>query len=286
MKPVINRTLINMLALATVMIGGCAKQKVNEDLGALPTVTFTATPLASSPNKIVFKSTTAGAFEWRWEFAPGVKSFKETDTFLYSAKGDYNVVLKAFNRAGYATTTQKVTIVNDYPGVNALKGEAMDAASAAQWKVIGTGSTLTAINWGADGLNFSNGTGSAQTNIVVYQAVSVVKGHPYKLSAKVKGAGATNTWFEVYLGTTVPVAGSDYSDNKFIALNTWSGCALSAFNDDISSYGCDGSGKGKNGSVTFDNSGTIYVVLKVGSWDGNLGSTGITIANVRLADMN
>lgn len=285
MKPCINRTLLYMWASAGLLLAGCAKESVNENLGSLPATAFTATPLASNPNQVVFKSTTSGAFEWRWDFGGAGKSYKETDTFLFMSKGDYNIVLKAFNRAGYTAITQKVTIAADFAGINVLKGEDMTAASTAQWTVQSTGSTLTTTAWNTDGLKFSNGTGSAQTNVAVWQAATVKKGKNYKFSANVKGSGATNTWFEVYLGTTKPTAGADYSDNKFIALNTWSGCGAAAFNGNLATIGCDGGGKDKAGAVTFTSDGTIYVVLKVGSWDGNLGASGITVSNVRLAEL-
>ncbi|MFT3824766.1 MAG: hypothetical protein QM731_12630 [Chitinophagaceae bacterium] len=285
MKLSIGQTLLYICASAGLLMAGCAKQSVNENLGSLPSPAFTVTPLATNPNQVVFKSTTPGAFLWKWDFGGSGSSVKESDTFLFMKKGDYNVVLKAFNRAGFASATQKVSIAADFLGINALKGSEMNAASASSWTVQSTGNTLTTLAWGADGLKFSNGTGSAQTNVVVWQAVTVKAGKNYKFSANVKGSGATNTWFEIYLGTAAPVAGADYTDNKYIALSTWDGCATSTFNDNLANIGCVGNGKGKAGAVTFATAGTVYVVIKGGSWDGNMGATGVTISDVRLAEL-
>src|SRR5690606_15106738 len=102
--------------------------------------------------------------------------------------------------------------------------------------------------------------------------------------AKVSGSGATNSWMQVYFGTTAPVDGVDYGDGMYTGLNTWDGCGSSAFNGNLAVLGCQGggSGNGKSGAVTFPESGTIYIVFKVGSWDGNLGTDGITLDDVKL----
>ncbi|MCK7556617.1 hypothetical protein MKQ70_16960 [Chitinophaga sedimenti] len=136
---------------------------------------------------------------------------------------------------------QKVTIAQDAPGVDILKGGDMETASAQFWTKLNTGGTQTTIEFTGGALKFSN---TGNTNGAIYQAVNVKAGREYTFSGTVKGGGATNTWFEVYIGKTVPVQGTDYSDNKFIALNTWSGCGGSAFDGDLAVIGCDGSGKG------------------------------------------
>src|SRR5690606_30465118 len=100
--------------------------------------------------------------------------------------------------------------------------------------------------------------------------------------ANVKGSGATNSWLELFFGTTAPVEGADYADGKYRALSTWGGCATSPFNGDLITVGCDGDG---NGVITFETSGIIYVVVKAGSWDGNLGTEGFTIDDLKLAEL-
>src|SRR5690606_6749583 len=114
----------------------------------------------------------------------------------------------------------------------------------------------------------------------------VLAGRNYKFSAKVSGSGATNSWMQVYFGTTAPVDGEDYGDGMYTGLNTWDGCGGSAFNGNLATLGCQGggSGNGKAGAVTFAESGTIYLVFKVGSWDGNLGASGITLDDVKLQE--
>jgi hypothetical protein len=73
----------------------------------------------------------------------------------------------------------------------------------------------------------------------------------------------------------------------YTGLNTWDGCATSAFDGNLATLGCQGGapGNGQNGAISFSETGTIYVVFKGGSWDGNLGTDGITLDNVTLVEV-
>ena len=97
----------------------------------------------------------------------------------------------------------------------------------------------------------------------------------------VSGSGASETWFEVYFGTATPVATKDYTSGGIqIALNTWAGCGNAAFNGNIATICCEGALVGKNGEITFTQSGTIYLFIKTGG--ANLGTSGISIDNIEL----
>ncbi len=118
-------------------------------------------------------------------------------------------------------------------------------------------------------------TGGSWGHAGVYQTVEVRANRDYKIDMKVKGSGALDAWFEVYVSKTAPTQGADYgADGKRISLNTWSGCGGSSFDGLLSKVGCDGSGN----VVSFDNAGTVYIVIKSGG--GNLGTTGITMSNI------
>lgn len=101
----------------------------------------------------------------------------------------------------------------------------------------------------------------------------------------VSGSGATDTWFEVYFGTDAPEANKDYSSGgNRLALNTWTGCGKTPFSGSLAAIACDGSLKGKNGEVTFTQSGTIYLLIKTGG--ANLGTSGISIDNIEFRGTN
>lgn len=119
-------------------------------------------------------------------------------------------------------------------------------------------------------------TGGNWGHAGVYQAVQVKAGRKYKIDMHVKGSGATDVWYEVYVGTVAPAQGSDYSNGGVkLALNTWTGCGKSAFDGQLSQIACVSS----NGGVfTAAATGTMYVVIKSGG--ANLGTDGITASNI------
>ncbi|WP_143307080.1 PKD domain-containing protein [Chitinophaga vietnamensis] len=270
------------LVLGLAVVAACTPESGRKDLGPLPVASFTATPLGSNPNKIVVKSTTPGAFLWSWNYANNLTSRLETDTFSFPKKGEYSIQLTAFTHGGYATAAQKVNIANDMPAVNILPGSDLtQSASSQYWTVLNTGGTQTSINFTAAGLVFSN---TGNSNGAIFQGVKVNPAKDYILSMQVQGSGATNSWFEVYVGTDAPVQGKDYSGNKFISLNTWAGCGNAPFNGDLAAIGCSGSGTGAGGKLHFTSNNTVYILIKAGSSGGTLGNGGITVANVKLLE--
>ncbi len=461
------------MIIGAAAITGCQPDSFDEELGALPEPAFTAVPLASNPNSVVFTNTSTNGFLQQWDFDNGVKSTNAKDTVHFVYAGEYDVVLTVFGQGGHKSLVQKITIANDDPCSNVTldklagpcgaeaktwvlkpaagaltvgppdgsvwwsndgayvvdpnvtclfndtwtftregdmifdnqgdqrvdeeggaawptdiglavgchdpsaipakyqawgsgnhqfeltptnlkvrgtgaymgmykvgengttanpeteinyqiveltatklvlkksfdwgywkfefvpKSDAVEGADVIQggdmedeskWNIFGAGVTETTTEFADGVLKLSNGTGTAQTNVIIWQAVEVQAG-TYKFSADVKGSGAANSWLELYFGSAAPADGSDYSDNLYTGLNTWDGCGASAFDGNLAVLGCkliDGSpapGNGQNGEITFDSAGTIYVVLKGGSWDGNLGTEGITIDNVKLVEI-
>ena len=94
----------------------------------------------------------------------------------------------------------------------------------------------------------------------------------------VSGHGGTDMWFEVYIGKAEPQIGKDYNDGgKRLALNTWNGCGKTPFNAPLTQLSCEGA---ERGVIQFPTSGTVYLLIKSGGAD--LGTTGITLANVQL----
>lgn len=274
--------LIGIAAGLSLTLSNCSPDSKTVDLPSKPQTAFTAVPLAGNPNMIILTSTTVNAFMYQWDLGNGNFSSKMVDTVLYDQKGQYVIKLNAFNTGGFTTATQTVTIANDYPGVELIKGGDMAAGSQQYWTMLNTGGKQTTISFTGGVVNFSN---SADANGAIYQAIPVKAGKTYTFSADVKGDAATNTWFEVYFGKTQPTQNADYSDNKFTSMNTWSGCGTSPFNGNLALIGCDGPGVGKAGKMTFATSGTIYLVIKAGSCCGGaMPVTGFSLDNVSVKE--
>lgn len=272
---------LHIVFIGLAILSSCTPESSTKDLGALPTPSFTATPLEGKPYKIVVKSTTPAAFMWRWNYKNTRTANRETDTLSFPFKGEYNIQLTAFGQGGYAITTQNVSISEDVPVKDILKGGDMDSSSIQYWRKLNTGGTQTQIDFKNGAMAFTN---TGNSNGAIYQAVKVTAGKEYIFSGTVKGTGATNTWFEVYFGTTAPKQGSDYSGTKYIGLSTWDGCGAVPFDGNLAEIGCSGAGKGEHGSMIFKNSDSIYIVIKAGSSDGGTMGTGITLDDVKFME--
>jgi hypothetical protein len=273
-----NISLVLLAAMA-----GCTPDSKNESLGPLAKASFTAAPTSTNTNKIAVASTTKGAFRWRWTASNGQTSTLEQDTMLFVFKGDYSIQLKTFSSGGADSVSQNINVPQDAPVTDILQGG--DFSDASKWTVLNTSGTQTTIDLSGGAAVFSNGTASTNTNGAIYQAINVKANTYYILHANVQGSGANNTWLEFYVGTTVPSQGSDYSDNKFTSMNTWTGCGKVPFNGDIAQIGCDGTGAGKAGLMKFSKAGTVYLVIKGGSSGGSMGDGGITVDNVQFEEV-
>lgn len=253
-----------------------------------PQASFTVSPMEDMENTFLL-STTVEAQMYHWDIADGAGFVEggKTATAFFETKGEYIVKLKVSDAGGESTAEQTIMVEQDIQsgGLDLISGG--DMSSDEFWTINGTGGNATITEFTEDGLIFTNEGEAAQTNVLVWQTVEVEAAKDYKFSANVAGSGAQNSWFEVYLSNEQPVEGADYSTGGIIGLSTWDGCATSAFSGSLISIGCwnGGSEKGGDGIVQFEESGTIYVVLKSGSWDGNLGEEGITLSDVKLLEV-
>ncbi|RPD41826.1 PKD domain-containing protein [Chitinophaga barathri] len=270
------------IAAASVLFAACSPDSEDLTLGAKPTVSFTAALLPTNPNKVALQNTTTGAFAYTW-FNGGASpvSYKKTDTLTFTKKGEYTVSLVAYGAGGSSSVSQKVTIAQDMPGVDILKGGNMEAGSEAHWTVLNTGGPQTAITFTGGKLKFVNQAGGSNGGI--YQELTVKKDVGYTLSANLKGGGANETWFEVIIGTTAPAQGSDYSGTKMNSINTWAGCGIADFDGELAAVGCDG--LHKDGKITFATAGKIYLLIKGGCGGaGTFGPNGVTIDDVKFVE--
>jgi hypothetical protein len=276
-----NTRTIAMAALLAGAMSACTPESSDKGLGPLPAASFTAEPLAGNPNKIVVANTTPGGFMFEYADDNNNKSTREKDTLSYFQAGEYTIQFTVFTSGGYAKAVKKVTIAQNAKTQDILQGGDMATGSEQFWTVLNTGGTQTAIKIENGAMHFDN---TGDTNGAIYQKVSVTAGKSYMLSAHVSGNGASNSWFEFYIDTAVPKQGSDYSGNKYISLNTWSGCGTVKFAGDIAIIGCDGTGKNKNGVMSFTKTGDVYIVIKAGSSGGTLGTGGIVLDDVKFLE--
>jgi PKD repeat protein len=264
MKP-LYKSLITLIMIA-VSITACEK----DDDVAAPTADFDFTVANLA---VTFSNESTNGRYFTWDFGDGSDPITAmAPGYSYQDEGTYTVTLTVTGRDGSQVTTTKDVTVTAPP--NLVEGGKFEAGDESKW-------TMLDLSPGVD-VTFTNGAavwqGGGWGQAGIYQAIELEANKKYQLNMKVSGSGATETWFEVYVGKAVPVQGQDYSDGgKRLAINTWAGCGTSAFNGPLTSISCDGTA---GGVVEFPTAGTAYIVIRSGG--ANLGTTGITVDNVEL----
>jgi hypothetical protein len=158
---------------------------------------------------------------------------------------------------------------------NLVQGGKFNAGDESKWTVLTIWTPTPGVT-----LNFTDGKavwkGGNWGHMGIYQAIQVEANKQYQVNMNVSGSGATDTWFQVYVGKTVPQQRQDYTDGgSILALSTWDGCGKTPFDGPFTTISCGG----KNGGVVqFPTAGTVYLVIRGGGTD--LGTTGISVDNV------
>jgi hypothetical protein len=271
--------------IAATVFTACSKPKVN-DQGITETnlnAAFTVTPVAGSANKFIIAATDSSYIMSKWDIGDGAGAVigKHSQEVFYPDAGTYTVTHYAVGKGGKSFTESKTVNVatTDPAAGNLIQGGKFEtAADDAKWTRLNISAPF--VTWTMAGGKMT-ATGGSWGHSGIYQAINVQANKDYRFGMLVSGSGATDTWFEVYLGTVAPAANTDYSNGGIqIALNTWAGCGNVAFSGNINKIGCEGALKGKDGKIRFATAGTVYLVIKTGG--ANLGTSGITIDNVEL----
>jgi len=242
---------------------------------------FTITEVSGTNNTYLFTANKSYiTSSWDFGFGAGFSTGGTTEDVFFPDAGTYTIEHKVTGIGGAsAIISQSVDVATSDPVAGNLVrgGKFQDASDYAEW---------TVLNISASGANWTFNNGSATivaggwNQQAIYQAIDVVAGKEYKIDMIVSGNGNDETWFEVFASTVAPVQGSDYANNIVMGLNTWNGCGTGSFSGKLSSVGCVDSSytSSKSNTVTFDATGTIYLVIKCG---GNT-TPGITIKNVEM----
>lgn len=271
---------VSLIALAAVAINGCQSEAIDNGLSNDNfSATFEVKPVAGSANRFVLNATTPNLLGSKWNLGDGSGTYlgqMQEPIFLPDA-GTYVVEHTAIGKGGsQKTATQTINVAtSDVNSGNLVQGgKFLNAADHAKWTVLNIAGNSTRWTFGA-GFARINGTSGGWDQQGIFQAVNVIGGKRYKIDMNVAGSAAVNTWFEVYIGTAVPVQNTDYTSlGRRVGLSTWDGCATSTYDGKLSTLRCVGSGE----IVTFPTSQTVYFLIKSGG--NNLGATGITIRNV------
>ncbi len=266
-------SIIPAAFLLIVCLVSCKEEGQEHILPTSADAAFNYSIDAGNPNVIHFSATPlVDTWYTHWNFGDGTGAEGYEATKTYFDQGNYDVRFRIFTEGGYADSTQTIVIANNYVDEkNIVKNGTF--SSDEYWDIlqISPGMDISIAEGKATWMGGSGGHAG------IYQAVEVEAGVEYQVEMNISGSGATDSWFEIYAGKVEPQQGVDYSDGgMLLGLNTWSGCGDSPFDGLITDLSCNGG----DGSVTFSESGTIYLVIRGGG--NSFGADGISIDNVEM----
>jgi PKD repeat protein len=261
---------------------GYSADTTMEVIAAAPaTATFTT---AMSGPYVTFTNTSSGAESSSWDFGDGSPAADTASAaHLYAGAGDYTVKLTVYGIAGDTVVTTRTITVTD----ELLSGGGCEAGDAPYWKEWSQqtgiapvfGYTADKPAGGSGGcLEFPSFTAPSggSVNELIYQPVYVVAGRTYQFSAQVKvPGGGSQCYLQFYLSTDpntwVENNGQPFT-NLFMSLNAWHGwgstnntASVDGAINTISTYGPYAA---SGGLYTATSTGTLYLGLQVGSWEG------------------
>lgn len=224
-----------------------------------------------------FTNSSIDADTFMWNFGDGATSTEENPSHLFTDGGTFDVSLTAANVDGEGTLSKGVTVIA--PAPNLIVAGDMSDPSAWTFDQIFVGDDNGVLHGIVDGeFMWKQDEGVAFSNAYIYQEVAVEAGVPYVFGAKLRSEGTANTWFEVFMGSTMPERELDYGDDhgvKVVNISAWDACGQNPYDGDILSVcGLPENDIMVDGVITFTEdhlteNGTIYIVFKSGQWDGD-----------------
>lgn len=157
------------------------------------------------------------------------------------------------------------------------------------WTIIShnnSGNGLLTIADGAatfnEAIDVPSGAWGNEAHMGLYQKIVVDETGDYKLDLDITINDFDEVWFEVYVGTTEPVAGADYGAPalKVLAANAWDcGGTQKFYSGSLAETGC----QNLDGRISLE-AGTYYVAIRSGGF--TFGEGGIVVDNVSMKKVN
>jgi len=280
---IINKSRVHFaLALLTgSLITACSPEENGIGNGLTdPNVdaSFTITAVDGDANSFMLQAATENVLRYSWDVGNGFYNAAAIDTIFLPDAGSYTVTHQALGRGGAVnTTSQEIDVATSDPVAGNIiqGGKFEDQAAREQWTVLNI--SETGANWSFND-GFATITASDYNQQGIYQAVEVEANKEYTIDMRVFSAGTDRVWFEVYASAEPPVQGTEYKAGG-IVMGTSSfdgGCGFSEYDGRLSQLNCVSDGN----TVTFDQSGTVYLVLRSGGV--STGSTGISVTNIEM----
>jgi hypothetical protein len=290
MKMKINKSLY-LMSLLTLASVACQPDEFEGDGNGLvgpdldPSFTIESVPVEGKTNNFQFKlnSTTDDVLAIFWDLGSDtyIRGSENTEVLFYPDQDVYPIKLKIVGRGGESFISEQELVIetSDPKYGNLLSGARFKEGDDDQWGTLTySGGVLPQFTGGKVVFDYGGWSHSG-----FYQSFEAVAGQKYRVDMLVSGAGATNMWFEVYIGESDPATFvGDYNEGGIrLALNTWAGCGNTKFAGNLTDLACDGSLKGDaNGVFEVPSTGTYYLVVRTGG--ENLGTGGILVDDIEV----
>lgn len=239
---------------------------------------FNLDQIEGEPNRFLVTNTNESVLKYFWNVGEGFYESTKTDTLFLPDAGTYTISSRVVGEGGATSTSaQELTVATSDPiaGNIVQGGRFEDEEAWEEWTILNISQSGAGWNFN-EGFATLNASGYNQQGI--YQEVTVEAGVPYTIDMRVFGSGTTNTWFEVYASPTPPVQFGEYKyggiRTGFSSFNE--GCATSEFDGRLSNIGC----LDTEDTITFEESGTIYLVIRSGG--ESTGATGVSVTSVEM----
>lgn len=291
-KNLFTLALMALVGLWTVSCSG------DEDSVAAPLASFQFSVSSENALTVNFIDQSKDGETYVWDFGDGSgTSAAANPSYTYASGGTYDVTLTVSNEGGSDESTKSVTVI-DPSAQNLIANGSFDDDS--EWTILQLWTnTENAVNHAITGgeVKFENATGTVFSQALLYQGVELEAGSNYAFSADVRGDGITNGWFEVYFTTSAPTNEELGQMHLFLkGYGENENCASSAFSGeifDVVANGCplpEGSKFSASGTFAvtaedLNENNELYLVFKVGTWDGSLGA-GVYMDNVTLTKVD
>jgi hypothetical protein len=276
--------LLPILSIVAFALISCQPDQLGEGNGLSESdldAGFTISVVSGVDNTYLLTAN-ASYMSTNWDLGLGTGFYAggEMEEIFYPDSGIYEISHAVLGKGGSSSIiTQQLNVELPDPLVgNLIKGgEFEDVSDHSKW---------TVLNISEPGSRWIFNEGSATIiasggNQGIYQAIEVVANKEYTIDMLIAGNSNENFWFQVYASTVEPIQMQDYGSNKVMGLDTWEGCGTGSFNGLFSTISCQENSYTNSVSnvVTFDTSGTAYLVIKSG---GDLPTSVITIRNVEM----
>lgn len=116
----ISEGLFDVILIAHNALG--SDTLTNEDFILVQTTPIPSFTANDNMGTVTFTNTTTNGTSYEWDFGDSNNSTEENPVHTYTASGEYDVTLTAYNDCGFAVNTQTLTViitsVGEIPGIN------------------------------------------------------------------------------------------------------------------------------------------------------------------------